>query len=143
MGLSPTASVELLAHLCRDGEARGHVQPPLGHLTQVGALATQLQGRGGGRGGEGRGGEEGEVSCKQKGEVVDIIVGFKSGEGIIVGQTQKGVEAKSEAPERRLGFTDGGHRMGGCSPVPSSPSPHRSSRSETCRSTSLCRQGPS
>ena len=56
MGLSPTASVELLAHLCRDGEARGHVQPPLGHLTQVGALATQLQGRGGGRGGEGRGG---------------------------------------------------------------------------------------
>ena len=62
--------------------------------------------------GEGRGGEEGEVSCKQKGEVVDSSVGFKSGEGIIVGQTQKGVEAKSEAPERRLGFTDGGAQDG-------------------------------
>ena len=85
MGLTPTASVELLAHLRRDGEARGHVQSPLGHLTQVSSLAAQLQGRKGGR----EGLEEGKVSCKRKGKR-DIIVGFTSGEGISGGSDPEG-----------------------------------------------------
>jgi hypothetical protein len=38
-----TDPVKLLADLSGDGQARGDVHTALGHLTQVGTLATQLQ----------------------------------------------------------------------------------------------------
>lgn len=42
-----------LAHFGGDGEAGGHVQAQVRHLTEVGALATELQWDGKGRGQEG------------------------------------------------------------------------------------------
>jgi hypothetical protein len=42
-----TDAVELLAHVGRDGEARGDVDTEARHLTQVGALAAELRGAGG------------------------------------------------------------------------------------------------
>ena len=115
MGLTPTASVELLAHLCRDGEARGHVQPPLGHLTQVSSLATQLQSQGV-RGGRGRGaaqlqGRGGGWVSRRAGSAANRKVRGTSSwvsqvvKVYLVGQTQKGV-GWGRRRRQWLGFTD-------------------------------------